>query len=159
MLSQADKERYECITPVFGVTVERAFPAALPHLDEASKCYALERYTAGIFHLMCAIQTPLNFLGKKFHVNKSATWSNWEPVMRDIEAAINTLPQKNARQRAKRECYKQVIEPLWIIKDARRNPTMHGRGRANCSSDEARQIWTGVEAFFQRVADDLVRDV
>ncbi len=155
VLTTEERARYECKEPIFGQKVNARFPEVAHQLEEAGKCYALERYTAGVFHLMCALQAPLNALAHKLRVRKSTVWSEWGTVIENIEQAIDALPRRTTRERAKRERYKQIVEHISIIKDARRNPTMHGR--ASCSPDDARFIWNGVEAFFCRVADDLFK--
>ena len=46
--------------PPFGYDVAKAFPRASDDILEATKCYALERYTASVFHLMRAIEIGLD---------------------------------------------------------------------------------------------------
>src|ERR1700687_6353897 len=48
------------VAPPFGYDVAKAFPRASDDILEATKCYALERYTASVFHLMRAIEIGLD---------------------------------------------------------------------------------------------------
>jgi hypothetical protein len=43
---------YEAVDPAFGAVVQSKFPSASFEIDEASKCLALGRDTAVVFHLM-----------------------------------------------------------------------------------------------------------
>lgn len=150
MLSKGEKTVYDCKQPPFGQAVYEKFPEASFHLEEASKCYILERYVAGVFHLMCALQTPIDDLARKLELSVSVQWINWQPVIDQIQSKINALPHSTDAQKERRERYQQVLQHLSIVKDARRNPVMHGRG--NCTPDVARQIRSDAEAFMQQMA-------
>lgn len=153
VLSPSEKAGYECLKPPFGDEVSRSFPDASYDLDEASRCFALERYTACVFHLMSALATPLEKLADKFGVQKSPDWHNWQKIISEIEQAIKRLPQQTDKEKEEHQYYQQAAESFWVMKDARRNPAMHGRGR--CDVTQARQIWNSVEAFMQHLSKGL----
>ena len=153
MLTTSEKEQFECQTPPFGEEVAKNFPSASDDLKEASRCLALERYTACVYHLMCAFASPLAVLAKHFGVTMSAEWDTWGQILTDIENKIRAMPHTTPTEKTDQQYYSQLAAQFWLIKDAHRNPVMHGRGR--CGHEEAVQIWNGTEVFMQKLAERL----
>lgn len=138
----------------FGDVVADKFPSTAYDAAEASRCYALSRDTACVFHLMRVLEIGLAALAKPFNV--SCEHRNWEQVIKDIENAVANIdkgPNKPANWRDDREFYSQCISYLRVTKDAWRNYTAHVR--AKYDETEADIMMTNVKGFLQKLATRL----
>ena len=61
-LNEEEFTLYQPKTPHFGQDVRGQFPSAIYEMDEASKCLAIGRSTACVFHLMRALEIALKGL-------------------------------------------------------------------------------------------------
>jgi hypothetical protein len=136
----------------FGYEVMTAFPEASEDISEAAKCYALERNTACVFHLMRAIEVGIRKLREHFKVNEIKN-SNWGTTLANVERAIDDARDKRRITGETLDRYREVLSDLRIIKDAWRNPTMH----IERSYDEelALDIFRAVRRFLQDLAGTL----
>ncbi len=141
---------------VFGEQVLGSFPSATYDLLESSRCFALDRWTATVSHLMRALEVPLSALGAVFGVSLAHT--NWGPALDQIESRIREM-HKDPIWKALPDCkeqqefYAQAASSFGMFKDAWRNYTAHGRGKYD--EREASDIMTAVRAFLQKLAPKL----
>jgi hypothetical protein len=140
----------------FGKEVADKFPSASFDIGNGGVCLATTMFTASVFHMMRVMEIGLASLGKVFGV--SLAYTNWEPALREIESKIanmrndpawRSLPDMKEQQ----EYYSQASSYFRTVKDAWRNYTMHAR--AKYTEDEAEQIFNGVKAFMQTLAERL----
>jgi hypothetical protein len=141
---------------IFGQQVLDSFPSAAYDLLEGSTCFALDRWTATVFHLMRALEASLSVLGAVFNVSLAHT--NWAPAIEQIESRVRDMhkdPIWKAMPDCKeqREFYAQAVSHFGVLKDAWRNYTAHIRGKYD--EREAADIMTSVRAFLQKLATRL----
>lgn len=141
---------------IFGEQVFDSFPSSTYDLLESSRCFALDRWTASVFHLMRALETGLTALGSIFNVSLART--NWAPAIEEIEKKIRdmhkdpiwkVLPDCKEQQ----EFYAQAASHFGVLKDAWRNYTAHAHGKYD--EREAADVMTSVRAFLQKLAPRL----
>lgn len=141
-------------TPV----VYKQFPKAAWDIEQASKCIAVNRYTACVFHLMCAIDVAIQRLAMRFKVKVTLSMS-WKIILDKLGTKIDQkypskLPQGRTplttRQRLKGARYKEVLLLLDRVREAWRNDTMHSRRQYD--DQEAIEIFEAVGTFMNRVA-------
>src|SRR5258708_31535302 len=71
------------------------FPSATTDIEEASKCYALNRGTACVFHLMRSLEPALAVIARELSVKKgSPTWNAYLTAFR--AAYLAKFPAKTA---------------------------------------------------------------
>jgi hypothetical protein len=144
----------------FDPIVYKRFPKSEWDIEHASKCMAVGRYTASVFHLMCAIDVALQRIAKRFKikVTLSMTWSN---IIRKLSNKIDQIypvkkpgqpkpPELKNRQKLRRARYEEILLLLDRIREAWRNETMHSR--YHYEENEAQEIFDAVRAFMLRVA-------
>ncbi len=141
---------------IFGEEVFKSFPSASYDLLESSRCFALDRWTASVFHLMRSLEAGLSVLGQRFGVSLAHT--NWAPAIEQIESRIRDMykdPLWKAMPdyKEQQEFYAQAASHFGILKDAWRNYTAHARGKYD--EREAADIITSVRAFLQKLAPRL----
>ena len=135
----------------FGPTVNVTLPGAREDILEAVKCYALERNTACVFHLMRAVEVGLKALCE--HTGESLPENpNWGQVisMTDKALQISGSARKDPQRVA---ASAEALAYLRIIKDAWRNPTMHVT--RSYDEDQALDILRASQRFLQEITKIL----
>ena len=122
-----------------------AFPSAQFDVEEAAKSFALSRYTAAVFHLMRALESPLAAIATELDVAKhSPTWNAYLSVFKN--AAEAKFPGHGSNKEM-RDYYAGLEAQLRAVKDAWRNQTMHELA-STYTEDEAHTILVLVRGFF-----------
>ena len=140
----------------FGAEVVAAFPSTAFDIREAYNCYAFERPTASVFHLMRILEVSLVVLGKKFGL--CFTHTNWGPAIEEIEKKIREMHKDPLWTvmpdwKDQLEFYAQTISYLGITKEAWRNYTAHARGKF--TQEEAKVMLMNVKLFMRGVSQRL----
>lgn len=135
--------------PVFGDSVDNAFPSAAQEIADAAKCRALGMWTAVVMHLMRALEDPLAALGR--HVGTDIT-ANWNSALNQIDAKLKEHNKRSVGEDGE-QWAAEASAHLRNIKNAWRNHAAHGRARYN--EEEAVAIWNNVQALMQTLAKRL----
>lgn len=141
---------YNNLVP-FGNQVSDFFTLAIKDIEEASKCLALDRGTAAVFHLMRVMEEGLKALARLLGISYAPSWESY------IRQIADRISQKHRRKgvRWKRDeaFFKEILGNLESIKMAWRNPTMHIVRQYDI--EEAEQIFAAVRLFMGRLAGRL----
>jgi len=131
----------------FGAKVAGAFPSAIYDIEEASKCLALGRGTACVFHLMRALELALRVLmvdmGEPFDPVKD---NDWTKMLAKCNQHVGGAGRKQ-------DFYRDSVTMLTTVKHSWRNPTMHPKNVY--TEEEALDIWNSVRVFMRHLATDL----
>jgi hypothetical protein len=93
-LSLDERRFYESAQPLFGMQVTEHFPSATYDIEEAGKCFALNRYTACVFHLMRALEVCLTVLARELGVSLlRAEDNNWDHILNQIDQVLQAQLQ------------------------------------------------------------------
>jgi hypothetical protein len=134
-LDDALGEKMEPFTSVI-----KSFPSAEDDIREAGNCFALDRPTASVFHLMRVLEAGLKVTAKALSVTYKTDWGQ---CFRDIEKQGDQSDQ----------FFKEAIAFLRSIKNVWRNPTMHIERMY--SEQEAERILRAVQTFMAHLATKL----
>lgn len=129
----------------FGEAVIGKFQKQAVDLQEASRCLALGRYTASVFHLMRVMEAAVQRLGKKLKVKADIHKATWYVINQDITNAVSAMPGKTARDTIKKQKYANAAANLNSVRMAWRNEVMHPK--AQYTRDEAHSIYNHVKEF------------
>jgi hypothetical protein len=135
----------------FGRDVADALPGAAYDIEEASKCYATDRHTACVFHLMRVMELGVAHLAKALMKAKIDLDRPWGAILGDIDAAIKALP--GAKHGAKRKdksrfnMFSEAAAHLRHVKNAWRDTTMHPK--RTYTKEEAKDLLANVKSFVQ----------
>jgi hypothetical protein len=123
---------------MFWKNIVDAFPHAFADIDDAAFCYALERDTACVFHLMRVVEHGLRALAKKLKVTLTdkgkripIEYATWQKVIEAINSNIEVahkLPQSTKRAE-QLEFYSDLADHCSYMKDVWRNNLAHTRKR------------------------------
>jgi hypothetical protein len=153
-IDPAKAHLFEPETAPFGERVDRQFPSAAPDIRESCSCFALERYTASVFHLMRILEWGLTALAADVGVRRAQQRNpNWHNVLLAVEKKIKFYEQqKNTKPTKKRlERLGDAAAHLRTFKNAWRNKTSHDLD-AVYQPEQARDIMNAVSAFMRSVA-------
>lgn len=133
--------------------VQQHFSSAVFDMREAGKCFALNRNTACVFHLMRVMEAGLRALGKKCKVTESHNPS-WDTILRKIDSQLQTKRlQRAVWWKGSNDFLAEASAKLHAVKDAWRNPTMHVG--AKHTEEEAQEIFDAVRGFMRHLATKL----
>lgn len=149
-LSRTQVAKYDPVSPLFGESVENAFPSASPEIAEAGKCMALERWTASVMHLMRALEPALLALQAAVKVDISK--EQWSQILNQIEAKIKTINKGNAPA-GDEQWYSEVAAQFIFLKNAWRNYAMHINERYD--EERAQEVFDGTRAVMRHLATRL----
>jgi hypothetical protein len=127
--------------PFFPSEVTAPFPAASKELSEATRCYAFERNTSCVFHLMRALEIVLKAFAKR--IGAAFETRNWGDVIAAIEPKLDPKETEDA----------EILAYLRSIKNAWRNSTMHVE--RDYDQDQAFDILRNTKSFMNHVARRL----
>ena len=146
----SDEAKYLQNLYPFSEGVMGQFPDADYDILEASKSFALSRYTATVFHCMRTMEVALTSIAQPFEIPIENNPS-WFAILDKIKKALNVKHNTKDDEWQRREPkYKDVFVTLTAVKDAWRNPTMHVKNKYD--QREALDIYNAVGAFMRNLA-------
>ena len=147
---------FEHKSPIFGVEVEAEFPSAAFEIDEAGKCYALERSTACVFHLMRTLEIGIKAASKCLSIPDPVKDAdrNWGAMLRKFKDEMdrrNTVP--HWARTSDREFFAEIYVSLDAVRNVWRNATMHVENKY--TPEEAEHILGAVRGFMRKLASRM----
>jgi hypothetical protein len=136
----------------FGQPVVDAFPDAARDVAAACRCYALDEWTATVFHCMRVLEHGLKWMAGRFNVPFET--DSWHKVIRAIEDEIHVLRNKNGLTQMDRDditFYSDAAAQFRYFKDAWRNHVSHAR--EHYDEREAIKVLSHVGEFMQHLSD------
>jgi len=130
----------------------KKFPSAKLDVEEAGKCFALNRYTACVFHAMRILEIGLVALGSHYKVPSDR--ANWHEIITAIEKKVRALgPNDGAKWRDEQQFGSEACTEFRHFKDAWRNHAMHVR--QTFDDERAQLIYEHVRGFMAHLASRL----
>ena len=124
------------------------FPEVASDVEEASKCFALNRGTTCVFHLMRVLEVGIYALADDLSIQNLQ--ENWQNAIEQVEKAIRVLPNKGDERK---QPYSDAATHFMYIKDAWRNRTAHAG--LIYADEKAQRIFENVKGFMQILASQL----
>ena len=158
-IPRSDSRYYEQRGSLFDthkVSVSTAFLSVLDDIEEAGKCYATDRSTACVFHLMHVVECGLRVLGKALNdpTLDPKTNPSWEKILSRCNKELEKPYDKRSPEWAtKNQFFSEATANLRAVKDAWRNPSIHIEKKYD--SDEALDVLNAVGAFMRQLAKEL----
>lgn len=140
--------------------IVQRFPQTIGDAEEASKCYALERYAAAVFHCMQVVEATLIELGRFIRVPKGNKPS-WGATTGHLGIILQKKPEQlTAFERKNLEKLRQVHAVAQALQHAWRNKISHAGERLvlltpDFNREIANDIMVASQAFARRLATDL----
>jgi hypothetical protein len=145
---------YQQADALFGTGVFNNFPTAADDIAEAGKCFALERATACVFHLMRVTEVGLKAAARELEIPYAPSW---ESYIKQIRVKVEEdWSKKTPQWKARESFFKELLGDLQAMKLAWRNPTMHIVRKYD--EEDALNILNATKAFMQRLAENGISD-
>ena len=119
---------YSTADVIAGWSISTASPEAARELEEASRCYALGRATASVFHGMRMLEIGLKSFSSLLGIPEpeTPTERNWGKILNKIKIKIDAEYPKNERlPNSLGSTYEKIYATLEAVKNPWRNATMH----------------------------------
>jgi hypothetical protein len=149
----SDRSHYYDNKSICGPLVAEKFPGSVTDIIEAGNCYALERPTACVFHLMRVIPYGMTALAKMLKVKykKPVICLDWNGIIQPIEAAVERLRQtsRTPKKLDDVQYYSEIVQHLYFCKDAWRNHVSHSREPYDMA--QAKSVLDHVQLIMQLV--------
>jgi hypothetical protein len=159
LLSLAEARHYKEPRKGWESIVAR-FPDTVTDIEEASKCIAVSRYTAAVFHSLLVVEVGLIELGKFIAVNDPI--SGWTAVAQRLKKIIDTKYQDRSDfEKANGAFLEQVQGTVAALKNAWRNKISHAHDKLYLMTGEqfhpdvAEEILLATRAFMRRLVEGL----
>jgi hypothetical protein len=140
---------FEQVEPLFGNAVSLKFGKIATDIAEAGKCYALERPTACVFHLMRVAEFAVKRLGKKLRVEIEVEKETWYQITVHINKKVDALPNGTASQQRRKQALAAAAAHLNSVRIATRNDVMHPK--ATYTDEEALTVLEATKALMQQM--------
>ncbi|NUQ17090.1 MAG: hypothetical protein HOP95_01345 [Sphingomonas sp.] len=104
------------------------FPQASFELEESSKCLALGRHTASVFHSMRMLEYGIRALAKRLDIPDPtrAAEKNWAIILGAIQAKLDeTWPKSKRLPKSEGAALETAYSHLETVRNPWRNATMH----------------------------------
>ena len=157
-MTQRESELYSNPRNGWQASIER-FPRIVEDVEEASKCFALSRYAASVFHSIQIVEAGLLELGTFLKVKDPK--SGWTAVAGALAAVVRKeWKNKSHFEKRNHEFLEQVHGTVEGLKNAWRNKISHVDGRLILMSKDfnheiAEEILFATRAFVRRLAEGL----
>jgi hypothetical protein len=151
----AEKAPYYEQEQPFGEKVATAFPSTSFDIEEASKCYAVGRDTACVFHLMRILEQGLHALAVEIGV--AEVGANWNKLLDQMDGILRQARDgkiaKPPDWKERERFYSEASALLRNVKNAWRNDAIHIEQKY--TDEEALRILMATKAIMQFLADNL----
>jgi hypothetical protein len=130
------------------------FKSAKPDILAAVDCYALEHFTACVFHLMRVLEHGLRQLSEA--VNLTFDVQQWHTIIEQMESAIREMGKPWPQSVLKSEWmgfYSEAAKEFFHFKDGWRNHVSHNRATYDESS--SRNALEHVRTFMNHLSSRL----
>lgn len=143
--------------------VLRAFPSTRFEIESALDVFALQHYTASVFHFMRVAEYGLRVLANELSVTlpkgKPLTHANWQDIMshcdRQLKQVTHAAPAGHAKDEAL-SFYSGALSQLHYLKSKYRNEVMHARTTFNIDQaiDASREVKKLMELLATKLAEN-----
>ena len=136
--------------------VTEGFPHSYRDVYEASRCLAVARYTAVVFHLMRVMEIGLRFLGEALNDESLDPSRNpsWDNILKKCEKELQKpIKDRSPEWHADERFFATATANLRAVQYAWRNPTLHVEN--HYGEEEAREIYRAVRGFMRHLATKL----
>jgi hypothetical protein len=134
------------------------FKASITDVEEASKCFALSRYAAAVFHSLQVVEIGLIDLGRVIVATDPQT--GWNATTKRLNKILATkYPDRTPFQQKHSQFLEQINATIEALKSAWRNKISHAQDKlvlltSDFTPEVAEEILIASRSFMRRLATD-----
>jgi hypothetical protein len=140
--------------------VTRRFPAAVSDIEEASRCYACDRYAGAVFHAMLIAERGAVEIGKLIEINDPKP--GWPSTIREMDRIVHKAKYDSltALEQKHRPLLERLLPSMQAMQTGWRHKISHVEGRlvlinGEFSQQTAEEILIAVRGFMRNLAGEL----
>jgi HEPN domain-containing protein len=138
----------------FGGNVAKAFPQCVEDIEEAHQCFALERYTASMFHLGRAMEIAVKAVARKMGAAIPSR-DEWQKYLDAMNAVIKAMQWNTSALKKKRAIFSEAAGFFLHFKEAWRNPTAHPK--KTYTRQQASDVLDAARSFLDSAARNIFK--
>ena len=156
-LHQSEAERFASPTKHWE-EVETRFPLLRINIEESSKCFALQRYGAAVFHVVLVAEYGVIAIAKLMNVaGDKPGWGQLAKLEKLIEVEY---PKRDAHTQQHSKLLEAVVPLATVVKDSWRHKLTHVDNQlvwvdTDFGPNVAEEIITATRGFMRRLASEL----
>lgn len=129
------------------------FPSAAYDVEEAGRCYALERYTASVFHATRILEFGIRAMARCLNIPDPLRPAerNWAIILKAIKTEIDARWTAAERMSGDGEFFEDLHATLDAVRNPMRNATMHPQRQY--AENEAYDVVRSVGRFMRKLAE------
>jgi hypothetical protein len=133
-------------------------PDSITDVEEASKCFALSRYAAAVFHSLQIVEIGLIELGRVVVATDPQT--GWNATTKRLNKILATkYPDRTPFQQQNSKFLEQITATIESLKSAWRNKISHAQDKlvlltSDFTPEVAEEILIASRSFMRRLATD-----
>jgi hypothetical protein len=116
VLAQQRAKYFESKEPLFGQEINDRLPLAVPDIEDAGRCLAVNQGTAAVFHLMRVMEDGLKNLAAMLGIPYAPSWESYIRQINDRIAAKHKT--KGVKWKRDEAFYRDIAGDLQTIKIA-----------------------------------------
>jgi hypothetical protein len=153
-LTLREKEMYQQNTP-WGDRVAEQFPNLQDELREASRCYALARYTASAFHTLRCLESGIIAMARCLGIPDAIRGHerNWSAMLGKLDKERKAKWNAAALMSGDGQLFDELYGALAGMQNPWRNVTMHLEHSFN--EGQAKHVFEVVGGFMRRLAERM----
>lgn len=159
-LSRAERNLWAPKVPIFGGDFDQKFRTrGAFELDEAAKCLALGRPTAGVFHMMRIMEVSIQAMTRCLGIPDPTRPAerNWGVILKAVKDGIDQKwPTAAVRMHGDGQLFEGLYASLDAVKNPWRNGTMHVDQKY--TDAEAEDVFAAVRGFARKLAARMDED-
>ncbi len=147
------KSYYVAPEEITGPEFESVFPDAIKDAHSGMRCYALDEWTASVFHFMRVLEHGIRRLAELLKIETgNIAFENWKNILDQIEKKIRAMePLPKSLEKSVNLTYlSESATNFRYFKDAWRNHVSHSR--VSYDSRDAKRVMDHVIDFMQHLA-------
>lgn len=159
VVADGDKKFLQEAADLYDWEVCMNFHSAIFEIEEASKCLALGRHTASVFHSMRILEIGIQAIAKHLDIDLAAKGNakNWGNILAEIKQGIQVkYPKSDTNSAAERAFFESVHASLDAVRNPWRNATMHVE--TIYAAHEAEHIFNCVKFFMEKLSAKIDED-
>jgi hypothetical protein len=128
----------------------RAFPSAKFDADECMKCFAVERYTASVFHGLRVMEIGIRAFASCLGIPDPLSQRNWGAILKSLKPEIESRWSAAERIGGDGALFEELYSTLDAVRNPVRNATMHPQ--QTYTMNEAYDITRAISRFMLKLA-------
>lgn len=152
-LSDVEAGFYSPAEPFIEGDFETKFVSAAFDLEEATKCFALDRHTAAVFHAVRVLEFGIRAIARCLDIPDPLTTMerNWATILKKIKERIDEKWPAGRRVAGDGVLFEELHASLDAVRNPLRNATMHPQ--AKYTMNEAYDVLRTVGGFMRKLSE------